>query len=175
MDLFTDKQLLFNIVINTDIEDLYILFETNHFIKAFLNEKYTLTSIAEKYHIDYQENFIDIVWDYIINKINILTHFKYKNVLSGIQKSLHIKLITYYFNNDFTSDPPRTPYVLFAVDQRTILRREHPDMSFVDVMNYTAEKWRDEDIRNYYRIKHIKNIFGYAKYLSAESPSSTGT
>ncbi len=41
---FNDKN-LFSIIINTDIEDIYKLYETNKFIKAMLNEKYTLLAI----------------------------------------------------------------------------------------------------------------------------------
>ncbi len=73
--LFTDRQLLFNIIMNTDIEDLYLLYQTNHQIRNFLNEKYTMTKLSEKYHtnyLDYEEGYYDffnLVWDVVVDKI----------------------------------------------------------------------------------------------------------
>ena len=77
--LFTNRQLLFNIVMNTDISDLYLLYQTNHEIQNFLNEKYTLTKLSEKYnarYLDYEEgyyDFIDLVWDAFVEYIGFGT------------------------------------------------------------------------------------------------------
>ena len=71
--LFNERSLLFNIVMNMDIEDLYQLSQTNHIIQNFLNEKYTMTALSQKYlgYLDYTEvyTFNDLVWDVMIEKI----------------------------------------------------------------------------------------------------------
>lgn len=73
--LFIERSLLFNIVMNMDIEDLYKLYQTNHTIQNFINEKYTMTALSEKYnarYLYYDEGyytFFDLVWDAIIDNI----------------------------------------------------------------------------------------------------------
>ena len=72
--LFLDRNLLFNIVMNTDIEDLYKLYYTNHIIQNFINERYTTLSILKKYGLKYMDylgkyDFIDIVWKVMLSRI----------------------------------------------------------------------------------------------------------
>lgn len=70
--LFTDRALLFHIIMNMDIEDLYKLYQTNHVIQDFLNEKYTMTALSEKYntrYLNYDNTFFDLVWDVLVTKI----------------------------------------------------------------------------------------------------------
>lgn len=170
MDIFKDKLLLFNIVINTNIEDLYTLYKTDQFIKQFLNEKYTLVAISEKYHLSAKvDNFTDIAWEYYVNKINILTYNNHKNTLSKVPKSLHIALLNYYTNNEsvLMSEKPRTAYMFFANDQLDILRNEYPESNFLQSVTIIGNRWRelDENSKNYYNNAAIKDIFRYAKYL----------
>ncbi len=80
--LFLHKDLLFNIVMNTDILDLYLLYHTNHQIQSFINQKYVMHFLSKKYDARYDEydegyyNFYDLVWDALVNPIG----FKNKNL-----------------------------------------------------------------------------------------------
>ena len=68
-----DRSLLFNIVMNMDIENLYQLSLTSNAVNNFLNEKYTMTALSKKYNIRYHlyedYTFFDLVWDVLVEKI----------------------------------------------------------------------------------------------------------
>lgn len=165
--LFNDKNLLFNIIMNTDIDDLYTLYETNRFIKSFLNEKYTLSSIAEKYKLIYKDHdFIDIIFEYQVNKINTLTNFRYKNKLSNISKSLKIKLLNYH-DIEPSNKSPRSAYTFFVTKNLKLLRDEHPDYDDIQLLIKIGKKRlkMDENAKNVYKEYEIKDIFRYAKNI----------
>lgn len=159
---FNDKNLLFNIIINTDIEDIYKLYETNKFIKAMLNEKYTLLAIAEKYNL-HGDDFIDILYDYYVNKINTLTNFRYKNL--NVSKALKIKLLCYYEHVIPSDEEPQTAYIIFAKQYLDVLRDQYPELKNVQLMTEIGKKWRamDEKDRLLYKEYELRDIFRYIK------------
>lgn len=162
MAVFNDKNLLFNIIINTDIEDIYKLYETNKFIKAMLNEKYTLLAIAGKYNL-HGDDFIDIIYDYYVNKINTLTNFRYKNL--NVFKALKIKLLRYYDYVIPSDEEPQTAYIIFAKQYLELLRDEYPELKNVQLMTEIGKKWRamDEKDRLLYKEYELRDIFRYIK------------
>ncbi len=71
-----DQVILYNIIMNLDIKELYFLSQTNIKINNMINEKYVLLNLLEKYqskYLDYEwgyYDFIDLVWEQISNHIN---------------------------------------------------------------------------------------------------------
>ena len=62
--LVTNRHLLYEIVMNADLLDLYLLYQTNHTMQAFINEPYTFSSLNKKYHQN-ATDFYDLVWLYV--------------------------------------------------------------------------------------------------------------
>lgn len=164
-----NTDVMFNIIINTDIEDLYTLYTTNKFIQSLLNEKYTLFSLAKKHNID-QNDFIDILFEYYVNKINILTNFHYKNTLSDVSKLLKIKLLHYYRLEDDVKNIkiPMSAYKIFIATQIKLLRNKNcTSHNFNKIIHDLAVTWRnmDTDSKRPYKENEIKEVFRYAKSL----------
>lgn len=73
--IINHPDLLFNLIMTMDIEDLYRLYHTSHFIQNYIDKHDIMMSLSEKYDANYDSydkgyyHFNDLVWDVIVNKI----------------------------------------------------------------------------------------------------------
>ena len=59
--LFINRHLMYEIIMNMDLLDLYQLYHTNHTLNQFIDDPYILSGLNEKYH-QKSSSFIDLVW-----------------------------------------------------------------------------------------------------------------
>lgn len=80
-----DQVVLYNIIMNLDIKELYFLSQTNKKIMTMINEKYVLSNLLEKYqskYLDYEwgyYDFIDLVWEQISKHIDFENNIYFKD------------------------------------------------------------------------------------------------
>ena len=65
---------------------------------------------------------------------------------------------------------PRTAYIYFCEDQRSIIKNKHPDMTQVDIMSQLGKNWRESKKKPKYhdkatndKVRYMKEMAEYAK------------
>jgi hypothetical protein len=71
-----DEVLTSNIIMNMDIKELYLLYQTSKDIRNMINQKYIMLNLLKKYqsrYLDYKwgyYDFIDLIWEQLTNHID---------------------------------------------------------------------------------------------------------
>lgn len=71
-----DEVLTYNIIMNMEIKELYLLYQTSKDIRNMINQKYIMLALLKKYqsrYLDYEwgyYDFIDLIWEQLTNQAN---------------------------------------------------------------------------------------------------------